>query len=60
MKYVILSAWQSFYLKVSVHSWTSQMALVVTYPPVNSGDTRDLGLIPGLGRFPGVGNGTTL
>ena len=36
------------------------MALVVTYPPVNSGDTRDPGLIPGLGRFPGVGTGTPL
>ena len=23
----------------------------------NAGDIRDVGLIPGLGRFPGVGNG---
>ena len=23
----------------------------------NEGDIRDMGLIPGLGRFPGVGNG---
>ena len=29
-------------------------------PPVNAGDTRDLGLIPGSGRFPGGGNGNPL
>ena len=28
--------------------------------PANTGDLRDLGLIPGLGRSPGVGNGTPL
>ena len=26
----------------------------------NSGDTGDVGLIPGLGRFPGEGNGNPL
>ena len=26
-------------------------------PPVNAGDARDTGLIPGLRRHPGVGNG---
>ena len=26
----------------------------------NAGDTRDEGLIPGLGRSPGVGNGNPL
>ena len=26
--------------------------------PANAGDTRDLGLIPGSGRSPGVGNAT--
>ena len=26
----------------------------------NAGDTRDAGLIPELGRFPGVGNGNPL
>ena len=25
--------------------------------PVNEGDARDMNLIPGLGRSPGVGNG---
>ena len=28
--------------------------------PANAGDTRGLGLIPGLGRSPGVGNGNHL
>ena len=27
---------------------------------VNTGDTRDMGSIPGLGRFPGGGNGNPL
>ena len=30
---------------------------MVKNPPANAGDTRDVGLIPGLGRSPGVGNG---
>ena len=30
----------------------SQVALVVKNPPVNAGDMRDKGSIPGLGRFP--------
>ena len=33
------------------------MALVVKNPPANAGDARDTGLIPGVGRFTGVGNG---
>ena len=28
--------------------------------PANAGDTRDVGLIPGLGKSPGVGNGDLL
>ena len=28
--------------------------------PANAGDTGDVGLIPGLGRAPGVGNGNPL
>ena len=28
--------------------------------PANAGDTRDVGLIPGLGRFPGEGHGNPL
>ena len=30
---------------------------MVKNPPANAGDTRDAGLIPGLGRSPGVRNG---
>ena len=30
---------------------------VVNNLPANAGDTGDVGLIPGSGRFPGVGNG---
>ena len=33
---------------------------VVKNLPVNAGDTRDLGSIPGLGWFPGEGNGNLL
>ena len=29
---------------------------MVNNPPANSEDARDAGLIPGLGRSPGVGN----
>ena len=38
----------------------SQVVLVVKNPPANSGDTRDVGSIPGSGRSPGVGNGNSL
>ena len=30
---------------------------VVKNPPANAGNARETGLIPGSGRFPGVGNG---
>ena len=33
---------------------------LVENPPVNAGDTGDAGLIPGLGRSPGEGNGNPL
>ena len=33
------------------------MVLVVKNPPASAGDLRDTSLIPGLGRFPGEGNG---
>ena len=36
------------------------MALVVNKLPMDEGDARDKGLIPGSGRFPGVGNGIPL
>ena len=31
--------------------------LVVKNPPANAGNIRDVGSIPGSGRFPGEGNG---
>ena len=38
----------------------SQVVLVVKNPPANTGDIRDVGLIPGSGRPPGGGHGNTL
>ena len=35
----------------------SQVALVVKNPPTNVGDIRDMGSIPGMGRYPRKGNG---
>ena len=35
-------------------------ALVVKNLPASAGDARDVGLIPELGRSPGVGNGNPL
>ena len=29
-------------------------------PPANAGDVRNIGLIPGSGRYPGEGNGNLL
>ena len=40
--------------------WVSQVALVVKNLPVNAGDIRDLGSIPGLERSPGGGHGNPL
>ena len=33
---------------------------MVKNPPANAGDLRDVGLIPGWGRWPGAGNGNPL
>ena len=38
----------------------SQVMLVVKNPPVNAGDIRDSGSIPGLGRSPGGGHDNPL
>ena len=38
----------------------SQVALVVKNPPANAGDIRELGSVPGLGRFLGGGHGNPL
>ena len=39
---------------------TSQVALMVKNLPANAGDIRDVGSIPGLGRYPGEGHGIPL
>ena len=36
------------------------MAQAVKNPPANAGDAGDMGSIPGLGRYPGGGNGNPL
>ena len=33
---------------------------MVKNPPANAGDVRDMGLIPGSGTSPGIGNGNPL
>ena len=33
---------------------------MVKNPPANAGDTGDSGSVPGLGRYPGGGNGNPL
>ena len=38
----------------------SQMMLVIKIPPAYAGDVRVAGLIPGLGRSLGVGDGSPL
>ena len=38
----------------------SRVALVVKNPPANAGDSGNVGLIPGSGRFPGEGNDNPL
>ena len=38
----------------------SQMALLVKNPFANTGDVRDMGLIPGSGRSPGEGHDNPL
>ena len=42
------------------HGKASQVAPVVKNLPVNAGDAGDKGLISGLGRSPGEGNGKPL
>ena len=38
----------------------SLVVLVVKKPAANAEGTRDAGLIPGWGRYPGVGNGNPI
>ena len=46
-------------LLASLHR-VSQVVLVVKNMPVNAGDIRDTGSIPGLAKSPGEGNGNPL
>ena len=39
------------------HWGSPKVTLVVKKPPASAGDIRDVGLIPGSGRFPGGGHG---
>ena len=50
----------NIFLKVLYSFGVSQVVLVVKNLPANTGDARDEGSIPGLGRSPGGGNGTPL
>ena len=44
----------------NIDKGASHLALVVKSMLANAGGIRDLGLIPGLGRSPGEGNGNPL
>ena len=46
--------------KSSYLCWDIRVGIVVKNLPANPRDTRDVGLMPGLGRSPGVGNGNPL
>ena len=61
-KYVFLIDWPhlSLYSALVFYYGASQVVLVVKNPPVNAGDVRDLGSIPGLGRSPRGGHGNPL
>ena len=36
--------------------WACQVALMAKNPPINAGDVRDMGLVPGSGRSPAGGH----
>ena len=42
--------------KIFSLSMNSQVAQVVKNPPTNTGDTGNMGLVPGPRKYPGVGN----
>ena len=53
-----LKAYRSSFERKYANS--AQVALVVKNPPVNAGDIREAGSIPGWGRSPGGGHGNPL
>ena len=63
----MISSWiQGFLLKSVLEQGSGDDCMgfpgdsVVKNPPANSGDVEDTGLIPGLGKSPGEGNGNPL
>ena len=48
------------YIYIYIYMYGFPGGTVVKNPPVNVGDTRDVGSTPGSGRSPGVGNGNSL
>ena len=55
------SLWRNIHTYMHVFRvGASQVALVVKNPPANAGDIRELGSIPGLGRFLGGGYGNPI
>ena len=58
METYLLNKYETKYLlNIYLVHWASQVVLVVKNRPSSAGDTEDEGLIPGLGRTLGVGNG---
>ena len=58
MSMIHLALMSVFYVRL--WSFSSLMVQMVKNLPVNAGDIRDMGWIPGLGRSPGEGNGNPL
>ena len=52
--------WQQMFMYCLRFYRASQVALVVKNLSTNAREARDIGLIPGSGRFPGVGSGNSL
>ena len=55
-KRIVFLIYFSFYI-LALSLWDIPDGAVVKNLPANAGDTVDKGLIPGLGRSPGGGNG---
>ena len=58
--FVVLVLPSQSFLPFLSTQWASQVVLVVKNPPASAGDIRDVGWIPGLGRFPRRGHGNQL
>ena len=59
-EYILFSSAHGIFSGLTTYygtKWAFQEALVVNNPPANA---ADVGLIPGLGRHPGEGNGNPL